>query len=91
MINIKNYDSKLLKLDKKPYINTDVYHIGYVTIKKIGDYESIHCVNPLYLIISEVDEYIEENNGNKYLIFASTDRTKNYSESTYNFGIGLKA
>ena len=25
-------------------------------------------VNPLYLMIGKVDEHIEENNGNKYLV-----------------------
>ena len=33
--------------------------MGYVTIKNIGDYESIYSVNPLYLIIGEVNRYIE--------------------------------
>ena len=36
-------------------------------MKNIGDYESIHSVNPLHFIIGEVDGYIEEKNGNKYL------------------------
>ena len=30
----------------------------------------------MYLIIVEVDGYIEESNGNKYLVFASTDGSK---------------
>ena len=38
------------------------------------DQVNIHGVNPLYLIFDEVDGYIEENNGNKYLMFASTDK-----------------
>ena len=36
----------------------------------------INSVNPLYVIIGEADGCIEENNGNKYLIFASTGRNK---------------
>ena len=31
-------------------------------MKNIGDYEIIHSVNPLYLIIDKVDRYIEESN-----------------------------
>ena len=69
MININNFNSGLLKLDKKAYNNIDVYYIGYSTIKNIGDYESIHSVNPLYLIIGKVDEYVEEKNRIKYLNF----------------------
>ena len=74
MIDIKNSDSKLLKIDKKSYKNIDIYYIRYITIKNIGDYESIHSVNPLYLVIGEVDGYIKEKNGNKYL--TSTDKNK---------------
>ena len=55
MINIEDFDSCLLKIDKKSYKNTDIYYIGYITIKKIDDYENIYSVNPLYLIIDKVD------------------------------------
>ena len=65
MINIRKLDSNLLKIDKKSYKNIDIYYIIYITRKNIGDYESIHSVNPSYFIIGEVDEYIEENNGHK--------------------------
>ena len=51
-------------------------YIGYIAIKKIGHYESIYSVNPLYLIIGKVDEHMKENNGNKYLVFDSTDENK---------------
>ena len=40
------------------------------------DYVKIKSVNPLYLIIGEVDGFIEEKNGNKYLILDSTDKCK---------------
>ena len=53
MINIENFDSSLVKIDKKSYKNIGIYYIGYITIKSISDYESINSVNPLYLIISD--------------------------------------
>ena len=31
--------------------------------------ENIYSVNPLYLIVNYANGYIEEKNGNKYLIF----------------------
>ena len=34
----------------------------------------IYSVNPLCFIIGEVDGYIEKNDGNKYLVFASIDK-----------------
>ena len=68
MINIRNFHSILLKIDKKPHNDFDIYYIGYITIKKIGDYENIHSVNPLYLIIHFATGYFKENNGEKYLV-----------------------
>ena len=76
MINIKDFDPGLIKIDKKSYKHIGIYHIGYITIKSISDCENISSVNPLYLMIGEVDGYIEENNGNKYLTFTSTDKNK---------------
>ena len=38
-----------------------------ITVKD-SKYANINSVNPLYLIINEVDGYVEEINGNKYLI-----------------------
>ena len=49
MINIEDFDSSLLKIDKKSYRNIDIYCIGYIIVKSISDYNSIHSVNPLYL------------------------------------------
>ena len=49
-------------------------------MKSISDHENINSVNPLYLIIAELDVYIEENNGNKYLTFASTEKNKKVLE-----------
>ena len=65
----------LLKIDKRSYKNIDIYYIGYITIKKIDDCESIFSVNPLYLRINHTSRYIEEKNGNKYLIFDFTDES----------------
>ena len=58
MINIKNFDSSLLKIDRKSYKNIGIYYIEYITFKKNCDYENINSVNPLYLIIGEADGWI---------------------------------
>ena len=55
MINIKKFDSSQLKIDKKSYKNIGIYYIEYIIIQSIGDYENINSVNPLYLVIPEVD------------------------------------
>ena len=31
-INLKDFDGKLLKIDKKDYNKIDIYYIGYMTI-----------------------------------------------------------
>ena len=90
IINIEEFDSNLLKIDKKSYKDIDIYYIGYITIKKIGDCENIYSVNPLYLIIGKVDGHIEENNGNKYLVFDSIDENKEVLKKYIELWDGIK-
>ena len=66
----------MLKIDRKSYKNICIYNIGYITIKKIDDYENVYSVNPLYLIITPASGYIEQEGINKHLVFDSTDRNK---------------
>ena len=58
MINIKNFHSNLLKIDKMSHKNIDINYIGYVPMKD-SKYANIHSVNSLYLTIGEVDGSIE--------------------------------
>ena len=32
IIDLKNFDARLLKIDKRSYKNIDLYYIGYITI-----------------------------------------------------------
>ena len=75
-IDLENFKSNLLKIDKKCYEDIGIYNIGYITIKKIDDCKNIYSVNPLYLRINHANGYIEEKGMNKYLIFDSTDENK---------------
>ena len=59
-INIKNFHSDLLTIYRKSHIEIDIYNIGYITIKKLDDYENIHSVNSLYLIIHSAIGHFEE-------------------------------
>ena len=86
----QGFYAKLLKIDKKSYKNIDIYYIGYITIKKIDDYESIYSVNPLYLRIDHASGYIQEKDGNKYLIFNYIDEKKEILKSYLKFGMELK-
>ena len=48
MINIKDFDSSELKIDKKSFKIIGIYYIGYITMKSISDYDNInsviHCI-----------------------------------------------
>ena len=74
MINRNDFNSSLLKVDKKSNKDIDIYYIGYITIKKIDEYENIHSVNPLYLIIHSGTGHFKEKNDDKYLVLYSTDK-----------------
>ena len=79
-INLKDFDARLLKVDKKDYKEIDIYYIGYVTVKKIANCNNINSVNPLYLMINEMIGYFEEKNENKYLVLDDVDENKEVSK-----------
>ena len=35
MVNIKDFDSSLIKINKKSYKNIDIYNISYITTKTL--------------------------------------------------------
>ena len=78
LINIKNFDPNLLRLRKNESPNCDILSIGYITVKSAHGYEDINNVNPLYLMITYVNAYIEENNGQKSLNFMLTDDNSDF-------------
>ena len=90
IVNIKNFEPNLLKIDKKSYKNIGIYNIGYITTKKNDDCENIYSVNPLYLLVNYANGYIEEKGVNKYLIFNSADENKELLKNTVMFGMESK-
>ena len=66
----------MLKIGKNSYKDIDIYYTGYITIKKFDDYENIHSVNPLYLIIHSATGHFKEKYDDKYLSLDSTDKYK---------------
>ena len=57
LINLKDFDPSLLKLDRKSSMDISIYYIDYVT--KTPEY-NVNSVNPLYLLINELDGFIEK-------------------------------
>ena len=74
IIDIKDFNSNLLRIDKKQYKDINIYYIGYITIKKFGNCENINSVNPLYLMINSAAGYFKEKNSEKYLILDSKEK-----------------
>ena len=85
MIKIKNFDTNWIKIHKMSYKNIINYYIGYITIKNLS-YIKIITVNPLYLIVNEINGYIEESNGNKYFTLVSTDKNKDIKKVNRTMG-----
>ena len=90
IINLKNFESNLLQIDKKSCKNIGIYNIGYITIKQMDDCENIYSVNPLYLLVNHASRYIKEKNENKYLIFDSTDENKELLKKYNDVWNGIK-
>ena len=89
-INLKDFDARLLKVDKKDYKEIDIYYIGYVTVKKIANCNNINSVNPFYLMINEMIGHFEEKNENNYLILDDMDENKEVSKKYKAVSEGVK-
>ena len=50
--DLENFKSNLLKIDKKSYKNINIYNIGYITAKKIGDCKNIQCGSFIFTYFS---------------------------------------
>ena len=89
-INLKDFDARLLKVDKKDYNEIDIYYIGYVTVKKIANCNNVNSVNPLYLMIDKMIGHFEEKNGYKYLILDDVNENKEVSKKYEEIWNGIK-
>ena len=64
-------------------------HRIYCNEKNV-DCEHIYSENSLYLLLNQASGYIEEKNGNKYLIFDSTDENKELLKKYNDVWNGIK-
>ena len=72
---MNDFDPNNVIVDEKSYSNTLIYYIAYVTIKN-SKHVKINSVNPLYLMLSNMNEYFEEITGNVYLTLFPTIENK---------------
>ena len=89
-IDLKDFDVRLLKVDKKDYKEIDIYYIGYVSVEKIANCNNINSVNPLYLMINEMVGHFEEKDENKYLVLDDVDENKEVSKKYEEVWEGVK-
>ena len=81
-INLKDFDTRLLKVDKKDYNKIDIYYTGHMTFKKIAN---CNRVNTLYLMIHEMIGHFEEKNECTYLLLDDVDENKEVSKNMKKF------
>ena len=78
MKNINDFDPSLLNVDVISFKSDELIMYDIKHIK------NLNSLNTLYLVFNNLDAYIEESGGNRYLIFASTEKNeimlKNYIE-----------
>ena len=89
-INLKDFDARLLKVGKNNYKETDIYYIGYATVKKIANSNNINSVNPFYLMVDKMIGHFKEKNGNKYLVLDGLDENKEVSKKNKEVWDGIK-
>ena len=80
----------MLKVDKKDYKEIDIYHIGYVTVKKITNCNNINSINHLYLMNDKMIGHFEEKNRNKYLVLDDVNENKEVSQEYEEVSEGIK-
>ena len=72
-----------VKLDEMSCKNILIYCIAYVIIKNLK-YVTINSVNPLYLMLNEMNGYFEEVNGDKYLTLIPLIRSVSKKANDYD-------
>ena len=85
--NIKDFNPKLLKLDKKSCKNISIYYTGYVTKKTEC---STNSVNPLYFPVDQIDDFIEEKEESKHLNISLTDSNSEVLKKYAEIWSGIK-
>ena len=81
IVNVEDFDSSQLKINKwsfKGVFSLNIYY-RYIPTKSPNRVSCDRTDNDkdyLYLLLDDVDEYIEKHKGINYLVFASTDKNK---------------
>ena len=88
IIDLKIFDARLLKIDKKSYKKIGIYNIGQITIKKIDDF-----LNGIRDKIKEVcgDEYDYEKDYMKIKFNSDDDLPLNKALKFHNITVTIRS
>ena len=89
-INLKGFDARLLKVDKKITKRLTFITLAVWLLKKIATCNNINSVNPLYLMINEMIGNFEEKNRNKCLVLHDVNENKKVSKKYEKVWQGVK-
>ena len=82
IVNIKDFDSSLLEINKlsfKGVFSLNIHCIKYIPTtspNRVSIDRTDNDEDFLYLFLDDVDGYIEENDGIKYLVFTPAEKIK---------------
>ena len=82
IVYVKGFDSSLLEINKlsfKAVFSLNIYYIKYIPTKspnRVSIDRTDNNGSHLYLFLNDIDGYIKESNGIKYLAFTSTDKNR---------------
>ena len=87
IVNIKDFDSSLLEINKlsfKGFFSRNIYYTKHIPTKspnRVSIDRTDNDEDCLYLFFDDVNGYIADNDGIQYLVFASTDKNKETSKN----------
>ena len=84
MVNVKNFDPSLLETNKlsfKGIFSVNIYYIKKSTMKSF-DHVNIDNENFLFVVCNNVEGYMKERNGIKYLVLFCSNENKKSIEAT---------
>ena len=96
IVNTKDFDSSLLEINKlsfKGVFSLYCYYIKYIPTKspnRLSIDRTDNDEDDHYLFLDDVDGFIEENDGIKYLVFASPEKNKKALKIAKHFEKKLK-
>ena len=85
IVNVKKIVSHNIKLDEKSYKIILNYYIGYETIKYL-EYIKVYCVNSVYILFSNMNEYFKNVNKSNYFTLFLTNESKENIKNMKNCG-----